>query len=1113
MRVRFGRIAGFLLKLVGGLIFGALLVLLGTTAGLRLGLDLAGAATDGAIRYQAASGRLLGHVELQGFVYEDHYVRVELDRVRLKLVLPVLLLGRVQLRDLDAGEARVAVKHAPPPAGPRVPFTRLPFALIVDRAVITRLRLQTTPESGWLDFKQLDLSAAWFEDVIHIENAATEFLMFGPLRAQGRLRFLPDGLRIEDTDVSGPGVFKLNMLIGYDDHFEAATEWRDLRWPPAGAALVTSAKGEARAAGQWDRYDYTLAAALRVQGVDMNAQAQGGGSLEALDVSALSAKLLAGEINAKGRVQWSPQLRIDADGKAANLNPATVWKDWPGNIGGQFKIATSFPRNQPLVQFDADLKNSRLRDYPFDLQAHGNWREAALQLDDLLLKSGASSLHARGQALPPFALSAELRSPDLGQLWPGLHGHANLDAGLRGELETPALSAHGDAGALAWNKFTARLLRLDAEIDARGNSTLELKASDISAGTQISSVHLSGAGTAAKHQLDLSVSSEPINASLSVTGALDLKNFNWAGALRKGTLAPAQLAPWSLQEPAALAANRDGVTLAPACWRSGNSRACVEVQKAAQGATGFAFRLEDFALAYFKPFMPPGWAVEGSVSGTGDLLSRSLDSARLDVSTSAGRLSVGARSVLEFLPSSLKLQGENQALVAQLSMPLSHGKVEMHARLAPGADFGARALSGQVKLDLPDLGWLRLLTREVDQASGYLHGQLQLDGTAASPAFTGSVQLDDGRLRLATPGIELSPLNLRVQGDSNGTLVFNADAGSGGGTLHLQGNVDAAAAKPTLHFSIKGDNFQALNTPEARVWVAPDLQVDIVGRSINVNGDVAVPKAEITPTSFDSGVGPSSDQIILTPQGAPPPGSAWQVNASVNLKLGDQVRFDGFGLKAPLAGTVTAIEKPGRPTSGRGTLDLTGGKYKAYGQDLSITTGRLIFDGGPITQPAVEIRAERKPTDEITVGVYVRGTLDAPQFSLYSTPAMPQERQLSWLVLGRSLDDGASASDRSLVSGAALSLGLTGGDYLAQKIVGKVGIDQISVGAKPGEDASLAKLTIGKYLSPKLFISYGVGLFQRGYSFRLQYDIGHGFKLQTETGVESGGDLLYSIER
>jgi translocation and assembly module TamB len=80
-------------------------------------------------------------------------------------------------------------------------------------------------------------------------------------------------------------------------------------------------------------------------------------------------------------------------------------------------------------------------------------------------------------------------------------------------------------------------------------------------------------------------------------------------------------------------------------------------------------------------------------------------------------------------------------------------------------------------------------------------------------------------------------------------------------------------------------------------------------------------------------------------------------------------------------------------------------------------------------------------------------------------------------------------------------------------VPGRIGFDEITVGAKPGESSQQAQITLGKYLSPRLFISYGVGLFQAGQSFRLQYDIGSGFKLATETGVESGGDLLYTIER
>src|SRR3546814_21136971 len=85
---------------------------------------------------------------------------------------------------------------------------------------------------------------------------------------------------------------------------------------------------------------------------------------------------------------------------------------------------------------------------------------------------------------------------------------------------------------------------------------------------------------------------------------------------------------------------------------------------------------------------------------------------------------------------------------------------------------------------------------------------------------------------------------------------------------------------------------------------------------------------------------------------------------------------------------------------------------------------------------------------------------------------MPQQQQLAWLVLGRPLNDTASAGDKSMVGNAATSLGLAGGEWLAQQLGSKIGIDEITVGAKPGETNEQAMFTVGKYLSPKLFISY-----------------------------------------
>ncbi len=126
---------------------------------------------------------------------------------------------------------------------------------------------------------------------------------------------------------------------------------------------------------------------------------------------------------------------------------------------------------------------------------------------------------------------------------------------------------------------------------------------------------------------------------------------------------------------------------------------------------------------------------------------------------------------------------------------------------------------------------------------------------------------------------------------------------------------------------------------------------------------------------------------------------------------------------------------------------------------------------------------------------------------------MSQEEQLSWLVLGRSLETALKANQSAELGGAAASLGLTGGDLLAQQLAPRLGFDEVSVGSRPGETTDLARLTIGKYLSPKLFVSYGFGLFQPGQFFRLQYDLSKRFKLVGESGLQQGGDVLYTIER
>ena len=97
---------------------------------------------------------------------------------------------------------------------------------------------------------------------------------------------------------------------------------------------------------------------------------------------------------------------------------------------------------------------------------------------------------------------------------------------------------------------------------------------------------------------------------------------------------------------------------------------------------------------------------------------------------------------------------------------------------------------------------------------------------------------------------------------------------------------------------------------------------------------------------------------------------------------------------------VCACPATSRPASATGELAIRDGSYRAYGQNLDIRTGRLLFAGGPLTTPGLDVEAVRRPASDVLVGVRVRGTLREPVFALFSEPDMSQSRQLSWLVLG-----------------------------------------------------------------------------------------------------------------
>ncbi|MEQ1439272.1 translocation/assembly module TamB domain-containing protein [Fontimonas sp. SYSU GA230001] len=1117
----FGTLLAALRDVVGlalTLVVAALVFLLFTEAGARLALQEFGQ-RFGFVQAEGVHGRLWGPIAFERFRYEDAYVRVELERVRLEWSPLQALRANIAVSSLDADALVVTVKPQPETTGGQPvddegALTQLPVALDVRALAIGRFDLRVYDDAP-LHFEAVTLSGSWIGDAVRLRHLAAVTPWVGAAQVEGDATLLPDGVRVAQLRARAPADAELEGYFGYAGGSDLRLRWRTLRWPLDGEPVAHSDGGTLHWTGRYDDWRYELALAVAAFGERFDVTAQGRGSLDELHAEAAHIDSGHGALDARLTFNWVEVPRLDVHGTIADLRPQHWLAALEGRVNGRVEVQAQFAGTAPDLRFGLTLDDSQLNGYPLRLDARGRYLAGRLSLQSIDLRSGPSRLTGSGEIWPRLAFDARLDSSELRSIWAPLSGRAQAQLRLDGDPSAPRSAGKLQAEALRYEASGIEALSAAFDVDPAGETRLDAHLRGIDAGVVVSQARLSLRGRAAAHRLSVDATLPQGQASTVFDGALDLPKRSWAGTLTSARLIAADWPPWLLEEAAALRVVGSDVTLEPACFASDLARACAALRPV-DGRRRLAFRVERFLLAALDPWLPGGVRAQGRIDGSGyaDIGAAGLADLRIDLHSSAVQLVRNGLPPLQLHPGQLVVQEEAQGLVARAELPFEQGGVFVDARLGPGADLMQRALAGELRATVPDLSWLRLLNPELERVQGRLDGRVELSGTPAAPALAGTLALADATLRLRTPGITLERVEATLSGTTDAPWSLSARAWSDGGVLSVEGRADPWTDDGGIDLRIAGERFQALRRPDAKVWVSPQLTLRLRGGELHADGVVEIPRAQITPKTIEQGVGPSADQVIIREGGEPGDAKRLGLFAEIQLRLGDDVRFDGLGLKSQLTGAVTVREAPGVPTRARGELQLLGGRYKAYGQDLSIETGRLLFTGGALTDPAVELRATRKPREDITVGVLVRGTLAQPEFSLFSTPAMPQERQLSWLVLGRALDEGSSTeSDRALVADAALSLGFAGSEWLAQRLGKGLGVDEVTVGAKPGESNAQARLTIGKYLSPKLYLSYGVSLFLPGHSLRLQYDIGRGFKLSTETGTVSSGDLIYTIER
>jgi translocation and assembly module TamB len=136
----------------------------------------------------------------------------------------------------------------------------------------------------------------------------------------------------------------------------------------------------------------------------------------------------------------------------------------------------------------------------------------------------------------------------------------------------------------------------------------------------------------------------------------------------------------------------------------------------------------------------------------------------------------------------------------------------------------------------------------------------------------------------------------------------------------------------------------------------------------------------------------------------------------------------------------------------------------------------------------------------------VRGTLRAPRLTFFSDPPVSQSQIVSLLLAGGSLES-INANETQQSKDAAL---MQGSAMLLQQFGNKVGVSDVGVETDTNNETSLV---LGRYLSPRLYVSYGVSLAESINTFKMRYTLGSKWTLKTEAGYARSADIVYTIER
>jgi translocation and assembly module TamB len=842
------------------------------------------------------------------------------------------------------------------------------------------------------------------------------------------------------------------------------------------------------------------------------------GDGERARIQTLQAEMPTGTLDATGELVWAPMLAWDIEAKLDGFDPGYFAPGWDGAVSGlitsqgQARTESGYDAELTLSNLAGELRNRTLTGQG-EFALHGEEGEGHLALG-----LGNSRIEAKGKVGERIELRVDLQPAHLDDFLPGGSGVLRGHVHLTGDKTAPDITADLAGEQLRWNDYGAQTLSLSGQLPWRGRrGELALTGQSIQAGILFDSLRVNASGAMEDLHLNASANTTQYGA-ISIGGHARKAAAEWRGALEQLRISPIRGDPWNLRGAVPFRAANTEWSFDDACLIGTGGLLCATADWPKQGVT---LSSKGLPLEMLHPWLPKNEGrnllLRGTVTVDGKLrpLPGGIEG-NLHLASADGGLRLGDRSrreILRYDNFSLNLEFDQQHIRTYFGIGFK-GDGYIDARAETGWDASS-ALQGDLHMHMSRLFWLELVSPDLTRPNGVLRGHISLRGTRGQPALGGQLLLEDFTGELPALGVTLSEGRGNLDALPDGSARISASAKSGEGTLTVDGQLSWYGDSTPLQLHIRGQNVLISNTSELRAVANPDLQFSFAGKNTMVlRGQVSIPSADIDLERLDRGTSVSEDVVVVDPID-PEVEASSPLDLDLNIIVGQgdgtgsgNVKIAGFGLKGTLDGAIHVRARPGRQMMATGLLYVDG-RYKAYGQELQITRGQLTWSNNVIAAPRINLRAERR-TNDVTAGIDVTGNAQAPRIQIWSDPAMSQSEALGYLMFGRSLE-GVSRSQAQQITAASAALS-AGGGLLAAQLGAKIGLDDAGVTQSRALGGSV--IGVGKYLSPRLYVGYGVSMIGSGQVLILKYLLRHGFDIELESStVENRGSINWRRER